>query len=382
MDEQSRPQLLIVDDEPAQLRALCDTLSDAGFSAVGYCSAAEALSALEPGAYAILLTDLMLGEMDGISLLARAQRIDPELIGIMMTGHGTVETAVKALQAGALDYVLKPFQLSGLLPVIYRALAVRKLRAANAELERRVLEHTRELERANRDLIVANNDLDAFAHTIAHDLRSPLTGVIGCLSVYLRLHPTATSAENQRLLDRANKSAYRMKRLIEDLLRFARSTRQAMVREELDMRRLVAKVLADQPTESPPRDVDLRIGDLPPCEGDASLIEQVFANLLSNALKYTRDRHPAIIEVSGVLGPEEVTYRVTDNGIGFDAARAGNLFGAFQRQATAGGFHGTGVGLSIVQRIVQRHGGRVWAESEVGQGARFHIELPRRALAG
>jgi two-component system sensor histidine kinase/response regulator len=365
-------RLLIVDDEAPQMRALCDTLEQEGFATTGFASASEALTAIRPGAFDLILTDLMMPEMDGIALLQAAHAVDPQVVGIVMTGHGAIDTAVKAMQAGALDYVLKPFKLNVVLPVLNRALAIRQLRIKNAELEQRVRERTNELE-------VANKDLESFSYSVSHDLRAPLLTTRGFLDIYLTDYAASISPDGRAVLQHALAGAERMGRLIEDLLRFARFSRQPLTTCAVPVADIVARVMAALHVGAPDRDIQFDIGDLPECEGDPSLIEQVFVNLLSNAFKFTRDRHPARIGVGCLAGPKELIYFVRDNGAGFDSTYAHKLFGVFQRLHSTEEFDGTGVGLSIVHRIVQRHGGRTWAESDLGKGATFFCSFPRPA---
>ena len=182
------PRLMIVDDEVAQQRALCDTLTQEGFTATGFTSPTAALASVRAGEFDLVLTDLMMPEMDGIALLEAIRAVDPAIVGVVMTGHGTVDTAVKAMQAGALDYVLKPFRLNAVLPVLHRALAIRELRRANAELEQRIRERTEELEVANRELEAANADLESFSFSVSHDLRAPLRAVSSFIEMFFEDH--------------------------------------------------------------------------------------------------------------------------------------------------------------------------------------------------
>lgn len=361
-------RLLIVDDEAAQMKALCDTLEMEGYVTTGYSSARQALAALREGEVDMVLTDLMMPEMDGISLLNAARQVDGNLAGVVMTGHGTVDTAVKAMQDGALDYILKPFKLSNVLSVINRALDVRRLRLENAALQERERKYIAELE-------VANSDLDAFSCSVSHDLRAPLRAITGFCEMYLCDYGQQVPPGGQALLTRVVDGAARMDQLIEDLLKFCRFSRQSLLRRAVQLDGIVHQVLADLQAKEPQRAIELRIGKLPECDGDPSLLTQVFINLLANAFKFTRERTPAVIEVGCSVVDAETVLFVRDNGAGFNMQYADKLFGVFQRMHSAAEFEGTGVGLSIVQRIIQRHGGRIWAQSEPGKGATFYFTL-------
>jgi signal transduction histidine kinase len=363
--------LLIVDDEAAHTRALCDTLTFEGYAPTGVVSASAALEALRGGAFDLLLTDLMMPEMDGIVLLEAAQRIDADLAGIVMTGHATIDTAVKAMQAGACDYIVKPFRMNQLLPVIARALEARRLRCLNKELERRILERTRELE-------VANRDLEAFAYSVSHDLHSPLRAIEGFCELFIEDYGGAVPEEGRSLLQEVRAGAERMGHLIEDLLSFARSGRAPLSLVPVSMNGLVTEVLVELEREFAPRRFELSVQPLPDCRADRALLKQVLVNLLANAFKFTAQRDPARIEIGGYSGDGEAVYFVADNGAGFDMNRADKLFGVFQRLHSQQQFTGTGIGLSIVQRIVERHGGQVRGEGRPGEGATFTFSVPVR----
>ena len=350
------------------MTALCNTLQDQGYVTTGFTSAKEALTALHDQKFDLVLTDLMMPEMDGIEFLRIAQEIDRELVGIVMTGHGTIDTAVEAMKAGALDYILKPFKLSAVLPVLSRALAVRQLRLENAELAQRVRERTAELE-------VTNKELEAFSYSVSHDLRAPLRAVSAFARILAQDYASQMPAEAQHVLSRVTMNAQRMEHIIEDLLRFSRLGRQPLSKEPVNMSALVHEVAQELRHEHDDRNIEVVIGDLPDGVGDLSLLRQVVVNLLSNAFKFTRQKEQALVEVDCQQREEETVYFVRDNGVGFDMRYKAKLFGVFQRLHSVAQFEGTGVGLSIVQRIIQRHGGRIWAEAVVNQGATFFFTL-------
>ncbi len=362
-------RLLVVDDEAAHRKALCDALEIEGFETASYASGQEALDTLTPGAFDLLLTDLAMPEMDGIALLAAAQRSDPDLAGIIMTGEGTISNAVEAMKAGALDFILKPFRLSALLPVLGRALSIRKLRRENEELHRRLNERANELEAANREL-------DSFTRAVAHELRGPLGAVIGFTRLLIRGHSTVLPEDGRDYLEEVVRAAEGMNRLIDDLFRFSQATEQALVKRTVDVTDLVQEVLSELRGSHSGRYVEIRVGPLPNAFSDRALLKHVFANLLSNALKFTAKKERAVIEVSGCDEGERLVFVVRDDGVGFDEQKADALFGVFQRLHRADDFEGTGVGLSLVRRIVLRHGGHVWATAEVNRGAAFRFSLP------
>jgi|HubBroStandDraft_4_1064222.scaffolds.fasta_scaffold52292_3 two-component system sensor histidine kinase/response regulator len=214
--------MLIVDDEARNVTALMQTLSQLGLQASGAHSAAEAMELLQSQSFELLLTDLKMPEVNGIELLRQALVIDPHLAVIVMTGHGTLDTAVEALRSGAHDYILKPLNLTTMLPVIERALATRRLRIENASLVDRLTHRTSELEAANRALQNANAELSSFAHSISHDLRTPLNAVIGFAELLLE-GGTGDLSETQRTyLTHIMEGGTRLRDLTDDLLRFAR----------------------------------------------------------------------------------------------------------------------------------------------------------------
>jgi len=250
-----------------------------------------------------------------------------------------------------------------------RAAEVERL---NEELELRVAERTAELEASNREL-------EAFSYSVSHDLRAPLRAIDGFSRIVLKDHGPAMPEAAREYLKIVRESAQQMGRLIDDLLAFARLGRQSLVRRLVDPSEVARRSLAQLRTELEGREVDVRIDQLPPCQADPSLLQQVYVNLLSNSLKFTRTRSPAVIEVGSRELEGHRVYFVEDNGVGFDMRYADKLFGVFQRMHRSEDYEGTGVGLAIVQRIVHRHGGRVWAEAEPNVGATFLFSLEGEA---
>jgi hypothetical protein len=370
MAENLLAKILVVDDEAAQMKALCDTLKDHGYETTGYVSAQAALRAFEQTTFDLLLTDLMMPEMDGISLLQAAKQKDANLVGIIMTGEGTIATAVEAMKSGALDYILKPFKLRAILPVLDRALGVRRLRLENAALERRVRERTAELE-------AANSELEAFSYSVSHDLRAPLRHIEGFTGLLSKSIGSNLSETDKRYLSLIINSVSQMSRLIDDLLDFSRTGRAEMRRTQVNLQDLLEKTIQELQPETEGRNIVWKKGSLPQVEADPSLLRQVFSNLLLNAVKYTRPRNPAEIEIGCKVEAEETVIFIRDNGVGFDMQYADKLFGVFQRLHSNEKFEGTGIGLANVRRITARHGGRTWAEGKVDEGAVFYFSLPR-----
>jgi PAS domain S-box-containing protein len=252
--------------------------------------------------------------------------------------------------------------------VTARREAEEALRQLNASLEQRVLERTAQLERANKEL-------EAFSYSVSHDLRAPLRAISGFSRIVREDHSAALDAEGLRYLNLVENSARKMGQLIDDLLSFSRTGRQALTLQTVSTTDVVSACLTDLQDMQENRHVTINVGDLPDCEADASLLRHVWFNLLENALKYTRGRDPAVITIGSRQEAGADSYFVQDNGAGFDMKYADKLFGVFQRLHRAEDYEGTGVGLALVQRIVQRHGGRVWTEAEVNRGATFHFTL-------
>jgi signal transduction histidine kinase len=382
MEETPTARILIVDDEAALATALARTLQNDGYSTASLTDATQALpllrTAFDSGAapFDVLITDLMMPEMNGIALLRAALQIDAHLAVVVMTGHGTIDSAVAAMKNGALDFIEKPFNLTVIRPVLSRAFAVRRLRRENIALVARVAERTRELEAANSELRSVNRELEAFAHTVAHDLRTPLHAMMGFAELLGSGTPGPLNAVQKEYLLDIQDSGERLMHLTKHLLDIALLGSERLARETVDVAALVSEVLTELRRSSPDRELTVSIGPLPPACADPTLLREVFANLLSNAIKFTGRTEDPRIEIEGSQEGVHTLYSVRDNGAGFDQREARGLFMPFRRLHPGEQFEGTGVGLSLVRRIIERHGGQVAAEGEVGKGACFRISLP------
>jgi signal transduction histidine kinase len=243
--------------------------------------------------------------------------------------------------------------------------AGRRIQCLNAELEQRVVERTAQLE--------------AFSYSVSHDLRAPLRHVIGFVELLQKDAGISLPKESLRYLTTISRAANLMGNLIDDLLAFSRLGRSEIHKTKVDLSQLIEETLGDFQLDIKERNIVWEIQQLPTVQADRSLLRMVFVNLISNALKFTRIRAKAKIEISSSPGDSETVIFVRDNGAGFDPQYADKLFGVFQRLHTNDDFEGTGIGLANVQRIIQRHGGRVWAEGTVGKGATFFVSFPTQA---
>jgi light-regulated signal transduction histidine kinase (bacteriophytochrome) len=249
-----------------------------------------------------------------------------------------------------------------------RARVEAEVRVLNAELEQRVQQRTHALE-------VANKELEAFSYSVSHDLRAPLRAIAGFSQILMEDFLPSLPPEAAGHLRRVANAAQKMGQLIDDLLDFSRLGRAKLTRTAVDPARLVQQVIDDVVSDEERARVTIKVGDLPPCHADPALLKQVYVNLISNAVKFTGRSSSATVEIGCQQTDGESVYFVKDNGAGFDMQYADKLFGVFQRLHRAEDYQGTGVGLAIVHRVITRHGGRVWAQAAINQGACFYFTI-------
>ena len=239
----------------------------------------------------------------------------------------------------------------------------------NRELEQRVLARTAQLEAANKEL-------EGFSYSVSHDLRTPLRAINGFSSILVEDYADKLDEDGKRMLNLVRDNTRRMGQLIDDILNFTSTGRMAINYSEVDMETLVHDVMEELQSPVASGKLQLEIEHIPPAWGDGAMMRRVFFSLLSNAIKFSRTREHARIKVGGSIEGDEAVYYVNDNGVGFDMHYASKLFGVFQRLHSVTEFEGTGIGLAIVKRIITRHGGRVWAEAKVNEGATIYFALP------
>lgn len=275
------------------------------------------------------------------------------------------------ISANYFEYKNTGYNLALIRDISERKRTEAKVLQLNCELERRVTERTADLEQVIKEL-------EAFSYSVSHDLRAPLRAIDGFAHLLLEGYSDGLDTEGKRYLDLVRQNTAYMGRLIDDMLAFSRMSHLGLATETVDMTALTREVFEELIAETPERNVRFAVGDLPPSRGDRDMIHRVLFNVLDNALKYSSPKPEPSIEVTGITVGGENIYCVKDNGVGFDMRYANKLFGLFQRLHSPGEFEGTGIGLAIVKRIIERHGGRIWAEGKVGEGAEVHFTLPRR----
>jgi two-component system sensor histidine kinase/response regulator len=420
-DLRSKASILIVDDRDDKRLAMEAIVAGLGENVIKASSGKEALRCLLNQDVAVILLDVNMPGMDGFETahLIRQRKSSEDTPIIFVTGISDTETHVsRGYSLGAVDYILTP-----VLPEVLRTKVsvfvesfkkneelrrqAERLRAAHEELETRVRERTRQLAAANEslqgeikerqrveeqirklnseledrvlsrtsELAQANQELEAFTYSVAHDLQAPLRNIRSYAEMIEESFGPQVPPEAMEFVRRIGSRGRDMARLVSDLLNLSRISKQDLSRQETNLRSIVDEAMAEAKSEAGGRDIEWEIGTLSPVECDPGLIKQVFANLFSNAVKYTRPRAKARIEVGETKQDGETAIYVRDNGVGFDMRYADKLFGVFQRLHPPGEFEGTGVGLATAARIVRKHGGSIWANAEENKGATFYFAL-------
>ncbi|TAK76341.1 MAG: hybrid sensor histidine kinase/response regulator [Aquabacterium sp.] len=391
MDDRDAVGILMVDDEPANLLALEAVLAPLKQRLVRAGSGNEALRHLLTDDFAVILMDVRMPGMSGFDCAAmiRSRPRSRSTPIIFLTGSEQGESAIfEGYSAGAVDYLMKPavpeVLRSKVSVFVELAQSHRRLQQQVREREAAALELRQLnllLEQRNGELASANDELDTFCAAVSHDLRNPLSQIMGFAQLLqMSASPRLTEAERGQLTLILGVGR-RMSEMVTDFLAFSRLGSTPLKLASVDMDGLARSVIEDLGEQWHGRNVEWNVGALPAAMGDDHMLRQVWTNLISNAVKYSRRSDPSRITVAGQLVGGELVYSVADNGVGFDPKQAARLFAAFSRLHSETEFEGTGIGLSSVKRIVHKHGGRVWAEANPGGGGLFHFALPAGDVA-
>jgi two-component system, NtrC family, sensor kinase len=388
-----RARILAIDDSPTWLESLALAFGSEGYELTKAASGCEGLEKIAHETFDCVMVDLIMPGMDGIETCRRindmARALDHPIVVIMLTSSETREDMTRGLEAGADDFVGKSSDMA-VLKARLRALLRRKFfqednRRIKEQLLRTELEATearaaRELAETRAALVEElerkNNELEAFSFSVSHDLRAPLRSIDGFSNALLEDYAGSLDAKGQEYLGRVRGAAQRMGEIIDDLLKLSKVGRAELHRGHVDLSTVAKMVAAALQQASPERQVRVVIPGGVTAHGDNNLLRVVLENLFGNAWKFTAGVAEAVIEFGAAERNGVKTYFVRDNGAGFDMAQAERLFLPFQRLHDQSKFPGTGIGLATVYRVVDRHGGRVWAESAINHGATFFWTLP------
>jgi two-component system, sensor histidine kinase and response regulator len=324
----------------------------------------------------LVITDIRMPELNGIEMSRRIRAEHPSTPIIVTSAHGDMEYFIESIEIGISRYVMKPIEVEKLFVAIEATLAGLRLERELKAQQDAVEELNRHLSAHAADLEIAIRDLEAFSYTVSHDLRTPLTNINGYCQVIMEIFGAGLEPQCKEFIEVIFSETVAMNELIKTLLDFSRLTRKEVARTRCDLSEMAQAAASALLMRQPERSVSLRIAPQLFAHCDPDLLRVVLDNLFGNAFKYTGRKEEAVIEfgVSELEG--EQVFFVRDDGAGFDMAQAGKLFSAFQRLHSEREFNGFGIGLATVQRIIQRHGGRVWAEGLEGKGASFYFTLP------
>jgi len=391
-------RILIVEDSPTQAEHLRLFLEGEGYQVDAASNGREGLERIQLVAPELIISDVMMPEMDGYAF-CQAVKANPQtkrIPFVLLTQRKSPTDIIWGLERGADNFITKPFDDDYLLERVRRIfehLALREkgrlevdvtLRVAGRDItinpdKQQIIELLlstfEDLCRANEQLEEANRELEAFTYSVSHDLRAPLRRIDGFTRILVEELGPGLDQTVRHYLENVQEGARHMGALVDDLLHLSRVGRQQLNTHLTSLNSLVDEVVRDLQSETEAREIEWRIGQLPVVICDPGLMRQVFANLVANAVKFTGTRQHAVIEIGHKNADSQSVIFVRDNGVGFNMKYADKLFGVFQRLHRQEDFEGTGVGLATVQRIIHKHGGRIWAEAEPDRGATFCFAL-------
>ena len=350
------PEILLVDDTPEHIDIAVSVLQENNFKVRVASMAKTALKLLKQFKPDLILLDIYMPEINGFELCTMIKNDESlkDIPIIFLTASGDEESIKKGFNIGAQDYVIKPFN--------------------NSELISRVKTHIR-LKQQAESLLEANKELDSFCYSVSHDLKTPILSLTKLVDILLDDFKNCNSEQYELIQNIQNKSE-EITNIIEHLLKFSKMCQMDISYQKVDLSQLFLEVYNELTTIEQNRKFILKIDTLPIIIADPILMKLLITNVLSNSIKYTRNKQVAIIEVNFVEDNTQYIISIKDNGAGFDMRYSSRLFGVFQRLHSTNEFEGTGVGLAICKRIINRHKGKVWMTGEVDKGATFYFSIP------
>ncbi|MBZ4646047.1 MAG: two-component system, sensor histidine kinase and response regulator [Petroclostridium sp.] len=354
----SQPEILLVDDTPEHIEAAVSVLRENNFRVRIATKGNTALKLIKQHQPDLILLDIYMPEMDGFEIceIIKSNSDFSSIPVIFLTASNDEESIKKGFALGAQDYVVKPFNIS--------------------ELLARVNTHIK-LKQQTQSLREANRELDSFCYSVSHDLKAPLLSISKLIEYLASDYLDKLDSEGQELINNIREKSMEVINIIDHLLEFSKMSEMQMQTEVIHLEQLFHKVYDELIKLQPKRQIKFNVKHLPDIKGDPVMIRLLVLNILSNALKYTRNRKKAIIEVTSSESESEYIISVRDNGVGFDMRYASRLFGVFQRLHSQNEFEGSGVGLAICQKILKRHHGKAWMIGEVDKGATFYFSFPK-----
>ncbi len=355
----NHPEILLVDDTPEHIESAVSVLRDNNFKIRIATKGSTALKLLNQRQPDLILLDVYMPEMDGFEIckIIKNDSNYHSIPIIFLTSSNDEDSIKKGFELGAQDYVVKPFNIS--------------------ELLARVHTHIK-LKQQTESLLQANRELDSFCYSVSHDLKAPLLS-ISKLTEYLAAdYSDKLDSDGRELIANIQEKSKEVINIIDHLLEFSRMSEMEMKIESINLEQLFREVYGELIKLEPPRQVQFAIHHLPTIHGDPVMIKLLVLNILSNSLKYTRNRKTALIEVTSAENGAEYIISVKDNGAGFDMRYSSRLFKVFQRLHSDNEFEGSGVGLAISQKILKRHNGKAWITGVVNEGATFYFSLPKK----
>ncbi len=395
MMNQQLISILLIEDNPEDaffLQRLLKGSQISNFQVSHFDYLAKAISHLENATCDLILLDLLLPDSQGLETLLNIQQKAPDIPIAILTGMNDQQLAMEALRKGAQDYLIKGQVTTELLTQSIRYAIERKI--IQKELKKRTekLDKTnQQLKKRTEELEAVNQELKAFSYTVSHDLRNPLTSLKGILFLWQEKYKDRFDTQDEQWLDMMNRSCNRMNQLIQDLMLFSHVEKQKAYLSDVNLSLLANQIIQQLEMKYPDQKVEAIVESNIMAVADENLVYIALENLLNNAFKYSQKQEKVRIEVGSLLNPDsqelennqgeeisqkQLVYFVADNGVGFDMKNADKLFIPFERLHNTNEFEGTGIGLATVQRIIKRHGGKIWANSEVGKGSTFYFTIP------